>query len=58
MSHNVHRLEMHMERDASKLEGLLNGITGEVVSIIPNVKKTTLAQIQRIDPKGRFPPHR
>jgi len=45
MAYKVHRLEIHMETDASKLEDFLNGLTGEVVSIIPNVKKTTLAQI-------------
>jgi GTPase Era involved in 16S rRNA processing len=34
-----------MEADAAKLETFLNQLGGEVVSIIPNVKKTTLAQI-------------
>ena len=45
MSYSVHRFDIHMEKDASKLEAFLNGLTGEVVAIIPNVKKTTLAQI-------------
>jgi hypothetical protein len=45
MSYRVHRLEIDMEEGASTLETFLNGLTGEVVSIIPNVKKTTLAQI-------------
>jgi GTPase Era involved in 16S rRNA processing len=34
-----------MEKDASELEAFLNGLAGEVVAIVPNVKKTTLAQI-------------
>lgn len=34
-----------MEKDASKLEAFLNGLSGEVVAIVPNIKKTTLAQI-------------
>ena len=45
MSYKVHRLDIHMEADASKLEAFLNELDGEVVSIIPNVRKTTLAQI-------------
>ena len=45
MSYNVHRFDIRMEEDASKLEASLNGLMGEVVAIIPNVKKTTLAQI-------------
>jgi hypothetical protein len=34
-----------MEKDASRLEAFLNGLTGEVVAVIPNIRKTTLAQI-------------
>ena len=34
-----------MEKDASRLEAFLNGLAGEVVSIIPNVRRTSLAQI-------------
>ncbi len=45
MSYKVHRLDINMETDSSKLETFLNGLSGDVVSIIPNVKKTTLAQI-------------
>lgn len=45
MSYKVHRLDSKMEKDASKLEAFLNGLGGEVVAIIPNIKKTTLAQI-------------
>jgi len=45
MTYRVHRLDIHMEKDVSKLEAFLNELAGEVVAIIPNVKKTTLAQI-------------
>ncbi len=45
MSYKVHRFDIHMENDASKLEDFLNGLAGEVIAIVPNVKKTTLAQI-------------
>ena len=45
VSYRVHRFDIHMEEDASKLEAFLNGLAGEVVAIIPNVKSTTLAQI-------------
>ena len=45
MSYKVHRFDIHMENDASKLEDFLKGLAGEVIAIVPNVKKTTLAQI-------------
>ncbi len=45
MAYRVHRFEIDMESDAARLETFLNGLDGEVVSIIPNMKKTTLAQI-------------
>ena len=45
MGYKVHRLEINMEKDAANLETFLNGLAGEVVAIIPNIRKTTLAQI-------------
>jgi hypothetical protein len=45
MSYTVHRFDINMETDSPKLEVFLNGLDGEIVSIIPNVRKTTLAQI-------------
>ena len=45
MAYRVHRFDINMEADAAMLEAFLNGLTGEVVSIVPNVKRTTLAQI-------------
>lgn len=37
MKYRVHRFEIKMTRDQSKLEQFLNGLKGEVVAIIPNV---------------------
>ena len=54
MSYKVHRFDINMETDAAKLEAFLNGLSGEVVSIIPNVKRTTLAQIYGMARKVDF----
>lgn len=54
MSYKVHRFDIDMETDAAKLEVFLNGLDGEVVSIIPNVRKTTLAQIYGVTRKVDF----
>ena len=54
MSYRVHRLDFNMEKDGSKLEGFLNGLTGDVVAIIPNIRKTTLAQIYGMTRKIDF----
>jgi hypothetical protein len=35
--YRVHRLDIKMTREESKLEQFLNGLEGEVVAIIPNV---------------------
>lgn len=35
--YRVHRFEIDMAKDQSKLEQFLNNLEGEVVSIIPNV---------------------
>jgi len=45
MAYRVHRLDIDLESDPSKLEDFLNDLKGEVVSIIPNYKRTTLLQI-------------
>jgi len=37
MKYRVHRVDIKMTRDQSKLEQFLNGLEGEVVGIIPNV---------------------
>lgn len=54
MSYKVHRFEIDMEKDADRLEGFLNDLPGEVVTIIPHVKKTTLAQIYGVTRKIDF----
>ena len=54
MSYRVHRFDIDMEKDASELEAFLNGLAGEVAAIIPNVKKTTLAQIYGMSRKVDF----
>jgi len=45
MKYRVHRLGIKMENDQNKLEQFLNNLEGEVVSIIPNIKRTSLFQI-------------
>ena len=45
MKYKVHKLKIDMENDPSELERFLNNLKGEVVSLIPNVARTTLLQI-------------
>ena len=45
MKYRVHRLEIKMEKEQTKLEQFLNNLEGEVVSIIPNIKKLSLFKI-------------
>ncbi|HAQ18964.1 MAG TPA: hypothetical protein DCR40_06985 [Prolixibacteraceae bacterium] len=45
MKYKVHRLEIDMENEHVKLEHFLNNLKGEVVTIIPNVARTSLLQI-------------
>ena len=54
MSYKVHRFDIDMETDSAKLEVFLNGLEGEVVSIIPHIRKTTLAQIFGVTRKVDF----
>ena len=54
MKYRVHRLEITMENDQGKLEHFLNNLEGEVVSIIPNIKKTSVFQIYGITRKIDF----
>ncbi len=37
MKYKVHRFDINMTRDQSKLEQFLNSLTGEIVAIILNV---------------------
>ncbi len=54
MKYKVHRLEINMAEDQAKLEEFLNGLEGEVVSIIPNIAKTSLFQIYGLTRKIDF----
>lgn len=37
MKYKVHRFDIRMTKDQSKLEQFLNSLGGEVIAIIPNV---------------------
>lgn len=54
VSYRVHRFDIDMEKDVSRLEAFLNGLSGEVVAIIPHIRKTTLAQIYGVTRKVDF----
>ncbi len=54
MRYKVHRLDINLEKDKSLLEKFLNELSGEVVSIIPNIAKTTLFQIYGVTRKIDF----
>jgi len=41
MRYRVHRFDIKMTRDQSRLEQYLNSLEGEVVTIIPNVTPMT-----------------
>lgn len=52
--YKVHRLDIKMDEDQEKLEQFLNDLEGEVVSIVPNIAKTSLFQIYGITRKVDF----
>ena len=54
VKYKVHRMEIDLEKDQAKLEQFLNNLRGEVVSIIPNIAKTTLFQIYGVTRKINF----
>ena len=54
MKYRVHRMEINLEKDQDKLEQFLNNLHGEVVSIIPNIAKTTLFEIYGLTRKIDF----
>jgi len=54
MKYRVHRLGIKMENDQNKLEQFLNNLDGEAVSIIPNIKRTSLFQIYGLTDKIDF----
>lgn len=51
MRYRVHRLDITLKNDQGKLEQFLNNLEGEVVAIIPDIKKTTLSQIYGVAAK-------
>jgi len=54
MEYRVHKLEINMVSDQTKLEEFLNSLQGEVISIIPNIAKTSLFQIYGATRKINF----
>jgi hypothetical protein len=40
MRYRVHRFDLEMKKDQSKLEQFLNNLRGQFVTIIPNIKPT------------------
>jgi hypothetical protein len=54
MKYKVHRFDIDMTKGPNKLEEYLNSLKGEIVAIIPNIKKTTLAQIYGVTKKIDF----
>ena len=52
--YKVHRLDIKMDEDQEKLEQFLNNLEGEVVSMIPNIAKTSLFQIYGVTRKVDF----
>jgi hypothetical protein len=45
MPYRVHRLDLDLTSDLGRLEQFLNGLTGEVVAVLPNVRTPSLAWI-------------
>jgi len=54
MRYKVHHFKINMSVDQSKLEQFLNRLKGEVVSIVPNIARTTLFQIYGVTRKIDF----
>ena len=40
MKYKVHRIEVKSDNMQEKLENFINKLTGEVISVIPNVRQT------------------
>ena len=54
MKYRIHRLEIDIEKDPIRLENFVNDLKGDVVSIIPNIARTTLFQIYGLTRKVNF----
>ena len=47
--YRVHRFEIRMTADQTKLEQFLNSLEGEIIAIIPNVTVTPFILTSRVD---------
>ncbi len=47
--YRVHRFDLRMTADQSKLEQFLNSLEGEIVAIIPNTTVTPFTWATRVD---------
>jgi len=47
--YRVHRFDLRMTEDQSKLEQFLNSLEGEIVAIIPNTTVTPFTWATRVD---------
>jgi hypothetical protein len=47
--YRIHRFDLKMTSDQSKLEHFLNSLEGEIIAIIPNVTPTPLILTSRVD---------
>ena len=54
MKYRVHRLEIKGKDVQNTLEKFLNGLEGEVISILPSIKKGSLSQIYGVTEKVDF----
>lgn len=54
MKYKVHRFEINMTQDQGRLEHFINSLKGEVISIVPNIAKTTIFQIYGVTRKIDF----
>ncbi len=54
MKYTVHKLVINLENDPTRLEQFMNDLEGEVVSIIPNIARTSLLQIYGLKRKVDF----
>jgi hypothetical protein len=54
MKYKVHRLDVDSNSMQEKLERYLNNLSGEVISVIPNLAKTSLSQIYGVKSKVDF----
>ncbi len=54
MKYRVHKLEVKGKDVQTTLEQFLNGLEGEVISILPSIKKGSLTQIYGVTEKVDF----